>query len=41
MASTTIQRGDFGLTIPNVPFVANVGEEVLLELDFVALPVDG
>jgi polyisoprenoid-binding protein YceI len=41
MASTTIRRGDFGLTIPNVPFVANVGEEVLLELDFVALPVDG
>ena len=41
MASTTILRGDFGLNIPNVPFVANVGEEVLLEFDFVALPVDG
>ncbi|MGB3717378.1 MAG: YceI family protein [Candidatus Promineifilaceae bacterium] len=40
-ASTTIQRGDYGLIIPSVPFVANVGEEVLLELDFVALPVGG
>ncbi len=38
-ASTTVMRGDYGLTIPNVPFVANVDEEVLLELDFVALPV--
>jgi polyisoprenoid-binding protein YceI len=35
-ASATIQRGDFNLAIPNVPFVANVGEEVTLEIDFVA-----
>lgn len=35
-ASTTIQRTDFGLTIPNVPGVANVAEDILLELDFVA-----
>lgn len=35
-ASTTIQRGDFGLTIPSVPNVANVEEEVELFIDFVA-----
>lgn len=35
-ASATVNRGDFGLTIPNVPFVANVGEQVQLEIDFVA-----
>jgi polyisoprenoid-binding protein YceI len=38
-ATTTVQRGDYGLTIPNVPFVANVSEEVVLEIDFVATPV--
>lgn len=38
-ASTTVQRADFGLVIPDVPFIANVGEEVGLEIDFVALPV--
>lgn len=35
-AETVIQRGDFNLTIPNVPFVANVGEDVTLKFDFVA-----
>ena len=35
-ASTTVQRTDFGLTIPNAPGIANVGEEVTLELEFVA-----
>ena len=35
-ASTTINRGDFQLQIPNVPFVANVGEQVALAIDFVA-----
>jgi polyisoprenoid-binding protein YceI len=35
-ASTTIQRADFDLTIPNVPNVANVEEEVELYIDFVA-----
>jgi polyisoprenoid-binding protein YceI len=35
-ASTTINRADFGLQIPNVPFVANVGEQVALAIDFVA-----
>lgn len=36
-ASATILRADFGLIIPSVPSVANVGETVKLELDFVAL----
>ncbi len=35
-AETIIQRGDFNLNIPNVPFVANVGEDVTLKLNFVA-----
>ena len=35
-ASTTLNRSDFGLTIPNVPFVANVGEAVTLRINFVA-----
>jgi polyisoprenoid-binding protein YceI len=35
-AETTILRSDFNLTIPNVPLVANVGDEVTLKLDFVA-----
>jgi polyisoprenoid-binding protein YceI len=35
-ATTTIQRSDFDLTIPSVPNVANVGEEVTLQIDFVA-----
>jgi len=34
-ATTTIQRSDFNLIIPSVPFVANPGEEVILEIDFV------
>lgn len=36
-AVTTVQRADYQLTIPSVPNVANVGEEVTLEFDFVAL----
>ncbi len=35
-ARAVIQRGDYGLTIPNVPGVANVEEEVELEIDFIA-----
>ncbi len=35
-ASTTVTREQFQLTIPNAPGVANVTEEVLLEIDFVA-----
>lgn len=39
-ASTTVQRADFNLTIPNVPGVANVSEAVQLEIDFVAAKVE-
>jgi polyisoprenoid-binding protein YceI len=35
-ATTTVMRGDYNLTIPNVPSVANVSEEVQLEIEFVA-----
>lgn len=35
-AETIIRRAGFNLSIPNVPFVASVGEEVTLKLDFVA-----
>ena len=38
-ATTTVQRSDYGLQIPSVPQVADVSEEVTLELDFVAVPV--
>ncbi len=38
-AETTVLRSDYNLTIPSVPFVANVGDEVTLKLDFVALQV--
>jgi polyisoprenoid-binding protein YceI len=34
-ATTVIQRSNFQLAIPSVPFVANVGEDVTLEIDFV------
>ena len=35
-ATATVNRSDFSLTIPSVPNVANVGEEVTLQIDFVA-----
>lgn len=35
-ATATVQRGAFELTIPNVPGVADVSEDVGLEIDFVA-----
>jgi len=38
-AAATVVKEDYGLTIPNVPFVANVSEEVVLGIDFVAAPV--
>ena len=38
-AVTTIMRGDYNLTIPNVPFVASVDEDVLLGITFVAVAV--
>lgn len=37
-ATTTVQRADFQLNIPRVPSVADVSEEVKLEINFVALP---
>jgi polyisoprenoid-binding protein YceI len=39
LASTNILRSDFDLLIPSVPFVANVGENVGLEIEFVLIPV--
>lgn len=38
-AETTVMRSDFELQIPEVPNVANVTEEVLLGIDFVALEI--
>lgn len=38
--SATITRSAYGLIIPNVPSVASVDEEVLIEIIFVALAVD-
>jgi len=38
-AQTSVQYADFGLTIPNVPQVASVGDTVQLELDFTAAEV--
>ncbi len=35
-ATTTVQRSDFDLNIPSVPQVANVSEDVQLQIDFVA-----
>jgi polyisoprenoid-binding protein YceI len=37
-AETTVLRRDYGLEIPSVPSVANVSDEVLLRIDFVAAP---
>jgi polyisoprenoid-binding protein YceI len=36
-ASAVVDRADYDLRIPNVPRVADVDEEVLLEIDFVAI----
>jgi polyisoprenoid-binding protein YceI len=37
-AGATVDRTDWDLNIPNVPFVASVAEEVTLELDLVLAP---
>ncbi len=37
-ASAKVKRSDFNISIPSVPFVANVGDEFTLELDFVLAP---
>ncbi len=36
----TVLHEDFGIRIPNVPIVANVADEVRLEIDFVAVPLE-
>ena len=33
-ASTTIDYADWGISIPSVPFVASVGDQVALQFDF-------
>ncbi|MBN1964303.1 MAG: YceI family protein [Anaerolineae bacterium] len=38
-ATATVTRAEYGLQIPSVQGVANVSEDVVLEIDFVALPV--
>lgn len=38
-ARSSLQHADLGLTIPSVPFVSDVAEEVRLEIEFVALAV--
>ena len=38
-AEATVLRGDFGIGIPNAPSVADVSEEVLIRLEFVATSV--
>ena len=35
-ATTTVQRSDYNLVIPRVPFIADVSEDVRLEIDLVA-----
>lgn len=37
VASARVLRSDFGIGIPSVPSVANVSDEVILALDFVAV----
>jgi polyisoprenoid-binding protein YceI len=37
LGTTTLLRSDYGLTIPSVPSVANVAEEVPLEIEFTAI----
>ncbi len=38
-ASTTISRSEYDLSIPNVTRVASVEENLILEFDFVAIPM--
>ncbi|MGQ9549346.1 MAG: YceI family protein [Roseiflexus sp.] len=39
VATTTVKRSDYNLQIPSVPFVANVSDDVVLTIDFVAQAV--
>lgn len=36
-AEAKVSRAEFGIGIPNVPIVADVGDDVLIRLDFVAI----
>lgn len=36
-AEAIVSRAEFGIGIPNVPIVADVGDDVLIRLDFVAI----
>jgi len=38
--STAILYADYGITIPDVPSVTSVDEDVLLEIEFVAVAVE-
>lgn len=38
-ATAIIKRSDFEISIPSVPFVANVGDDINIELDLVLSPV--
>lgn len=38
-ATTIVKYADYNLQIPDVPFVANVSDDVELKIEFVALPV--
>ena len=40
IAEAIVLRSDFDLNIPSVPNVANVSDEVRLEIEFVALAAD-
>jgi hypothetical protein len=40
VARASVLRSDYDLNIPSVPNVANVSDEVRLEIEFVALAVD-
>ncbi|MFN7161136.1 MAG: YceI family protein [Candidatus Gracilibacteria bacterium] len=37
IATTSVRRADFNLNIPNLPFIANVGETVSINVEFVAV----
>ena len=38
--ATTVQRSDYNLVIPSVPFIADVSEDVRLEIDLVVTLVN-
>lgn len=40
IGETTVLYQDFNITIPSVPFVASVEDDVILKIDFVAIAVD-